>query len=171
MPPKATSFKVYLPFKLGELEFQNDQTQQNAAWALYVELMTRIAIQPLERDYGLLREALHSLETLFSLTRQVLREAGPGVAAKGENSFGAIAMQVLNQGIRPFTVKWHSLLQDYEKKRPENMSAFEHEQKWSRGQEMRDALDEMQLELDTYAVLLAKIAGITHVPVRRGKII
>ena len=45
---KATKLTVLLPFRLGSLEFENDETQQKAAWQLYVELSTRIAVQPLE---------------------------------------------------------------------------------------------------------------------------
>lgn len=73
---RATKLTVGLPFNLGSLELENDEVQQRAAWALYVELSTRIAVQPLEGEEDILREALTSLYNIFNITRQILREAG-----------------------------------------------------------------------------------------------
>src|SRR2546426_12585880 len=98
---KASKLKVGLPFNLGELEFEPNETQQRAAWSLYVELMTRIAVQPLGADEGLLRESLASLYKIFEVTRQILKEAGPEVA-QGPHAFGPVAIAVLNKGLRPF---------------------------------------------------------------------
>ena len=60
-----------MPFGLGSAEWETDSTQQNAAWALYVELVTHIAVQELADDAGLVREAMNSLHTLFGTTRQI----------------------------------------------------------------------------------------------------
>jgi hypothetical protein len=84
---------VKLPFGIGGAEWEADITERKAAWSLYVELITRIAIQDLEKDQGLLRESLSSLHGLFSVTRQILKEAGPDVGAS-PNSVGGIAMIV-----------------------------------------------------------------------------
>jgi hypothetical protein len=68
-----------------------DTTQKKAAWSLYVELVTRIAVQPLEVDQGLVQEAMNSLYSLFGTTREVLKAAGSGVGAS-RDSVGGIAM-------------------------------------------------------------------------------
>lgn len=47
-----------------------DRAQQEASWELYVELITRVSMQPLSDD-GLLREALSSLYSLFTETREL----------------------------------------------------------------------------------------------------
>ncbi len=52
--------------------------------------MTRIAVQPLEVDQGLVREAMNSLYSLFGTTREVLKAAGPDVGAS-RDSVGGIA--------------------------------------------------------------------------------
>src|SRR5438876_4543781 len=65
--------------------------ERRAAWKLYVELNTRIATQPLRPSEGLLREALSSLYAIFGITRDILKEAGPGVA-RGQESLGFYAM-------------------------------------------------------------------------------
>jgi hypothetical protein len=64
-PAKFKKVSVSLPFGIGSAEWEADPTERRAAWSLYVELVTRIAVQPLEIDEGLLREALTSLYSLF----------------------------------------------------------------------------------------------------------
>lgn len=67
MAIKAKELNVNIPW-VGSISFIADEVQQRAAWALYVELQTRVAVQPLS-------------------------EAGPEVA-DGESSFGPIAIRV-----------------------------------------------------------------------------
>ena len=109
-----------LPFGIGGVKWGVDETQTRAAWSLYVELVTRIAVEPLQEDQGLVREALNSLYSLFGTTREILKDAGPNVGAS-INSVGGIAIAVLNLGLRPFLAKWHPLLQVYEAKRPSDI--------------------------------------------------
>jgi hypothetical protein len=159
---KATKLEVNLPFKLGKLVFEPDEVQQKAAWELYVELTTRIAVEPLGKDEGLVREALSSLYRLFDITRDILRRAGP-VVAMGDNSLGPVAIDVLNKGLRPFLAKWHPALQTYEKQRPDDISPREHEDNWDHIREAREELENLRKELSIYADALAKIAGISGI--------
>ena len=155
---KATKLTVGLPFNLGELEFEPDEVQQRAAWELYVELTTRTAVQPLGKDEGLGREALSSLYSVFDATREILRHAGPTVA-QGPNSFGPIAIEVLNKGLRPFLTKWHPLLLAHEQKCPTDVSAHDHELSWDKATEFRQEFAKVQGQMLIYAEVLAQIAG------------
>jgi hypothetical protein len=66
-PAKLKKVSVNLPFGIGGAEWEADETERKAAWSLYVELVTRIPVQSLEADQGLLREALnHSIVCLPS---------------------------------------------------------------------------------------------------------
>jgi transcriptional regulator with XRE-family HTH domain len=124
----------------GELRGENRKdllTLEDAAWSLYIELMTRIATQSLASRQGLLREALNSLYALFTGTRTILHHAGAQLATAGEQPVGLIGISILNNGLRPFMTKWHPLLQQYEKGRQENKSAYEHEQAWEKAEGMR----------------------------------
>ena len=159
MAIKATKLSIGLPFDLGKIEFEPDEVQQRAAWSLYVELTTRAASQTFELEKGSLREVLNSLYSMFELTREILREAGPSVA-KGSQSFGPIAIDVLNVGIRPFTTKWHQRLLTYEQECPEGISQLEHEQSWEYVAEMQKELKALQEQMEIYAKALSKIAGI-----------
>ncbi|MBI3984307.1 hypothetical protein HY346_03335 [Candidatus Microgenomates bacterium] len=156
---KASKLTLGLPFGLGELEFVPDEVQQRAAWELYVELTTRIAVQPLDPDEGFIREALSSLHAIFDETREILRQAGPAVA-QGPNSFGPVAIEVLNKGLRPFLAKWHPLLEMHEQKQPPDISRHDHEKIWGKAAEFRQELSELQEQMMIYAQVLAKISGI-----------
>jgi len=158
-PAKLKKVSVSLPFGIGSAEWEADHTERKAAWSLYVELVTRIAVQPLEADLGLLREALTSLYNLFPVTRQVLKEAGPDVGAS-HDSVGGIAIAVLNNGLRPVLAKWHPLLQTWEAQRPPNVSPKEHERNWSDKAKLRSELEGLRQDLELYAQALATIAGV-----------
>jgi len=155
---KARSLAVNLPFGLGSLQFEANEVEQRAAWSLYVELMTRTAMQPLGVHEGSLREMLDSLYSLFVLTREILRQSGPAVA-HGPDSFGPVAIDILNTGLRPFCSKWHPLLQAYEVKRPPDVPRLEHEQGWEYYHQMRRELEGLQKQMGVYADALASIAG------------
>lgn len=158
-PAKLKKVSVHLPFGIGGAEWEADTTERRAAWSLYVELVTRIAVQPLETNQGLLGEALTSLHSLFGTTRGILKEAGPDVGASRE-SVGGIAIAVLNNGLRPFLAKWHPLLQVWEAQRPTQLNPKEHEQNWSQEPKLRREMESLRQELEQYANALATIAGV-----------
>jgi len=140
-----------------------DRAQQKAAWELHVELATRIAVQSLPSDRGLVREALNSLYTLFGETRRILKEYGPEVAVpQGDDavSFAQIAVTVLNHTIRPYTEKWHPQLMAHEALRSPQTPPSTHELEWEHHDTARAELNELQLRLSAYATLLARAAGI-----------
>ncbi len=158
-PAVLKKVSVSLPFGIGSAEWEADPTQRRAAWSLYVELVTRITVEPLEGEEGLLREALNSLYSLFGTTREILKEAGPDVGAS-HNSVGGIAIAVLNKGLRPFLTQWHPRLQVWEAKRPADVSPAEHEQQWSEAPKLQSSLASLRRDLNQYALALADIAGV-----------
>jgi len=164
--PKLTQIKVNIKVPLiGGIEgtWEPDENEKNAAWEMYVELVTRISVVSLEYDEGLLREALSSLYSLFDTTRKILREYGPSVAQpKNENnlSFGYISVIILNTVIRPVLAKWHPLLLDYEISKPESISSLEHERSWDKHDELRHELEKVRLKLVEYANILSEFAGV-----------
>lgn len=158
-PAVLKKVSVSLPFGIGSAEWEADSTERNAAWSLYVELVTRIAVQSLEVDRGTVREVLDSLYSLFSSTREILREAGPKVGASSD-SVGGIAIAVLNNGLRPFLSKWHPLLQVWEAKRTPDLSPKEHEENWVKEPQLRGELSLLRADLEKYANALVEIVGL-----------
>lgn len=142
-----------------------DRRQMDAAWEMYVELVTRVAVQSLEQNEGLLREALTSLYALFGETRRILKAYGPGVARPlrpAALTFGTIAVDVLNKVLRPLLSHWHPTLQAYEATRSPGTTPLEHESRWTHAAALRTDLARVRTQLGTYAELLASVAAVPH---------
>jgi hypothetical protein len=164
MSLKTIRVELGLP-SIGKIsgEWEPDQKERDAAWELYVELITRVSVVGIAPDEGLLREALISLHSLFSIIREILRKYGPAVAkSKRENgiSFGLLSVAVLNSVLRPVLSKWHPLLADYETSKPAGLSAVDHERKWEKAHELRQVLQETRIRLTEFASILADVAGV-----------
>ncbi len=162
MAAKKVAASIGLPFGIGQIsgEWEPDDTERQAAWEMYVELITRVALVELGPNEGLLREALSSYYSLFDTTRQILRDAGPSLAKERSNggiSFGRLAITILNSGLRPLLAYWHPVLEDYEHARPADVSRIAWEREWFRHDELRAAMDEVRESLRSYAELLAEV--------------
>ncbi|MCY3801778.1 MAG: hypothetical protein OXG46_09375 [Chloroflexi bacterium] len=119
------------------------ENDKDAAWELYIEMLTRIVTQPLPSEAGDQKTALDSVYSLFPTTREILRRRG-----RQTIQFSKIAIPVLNQLVRPFTAKWHR----------ENLTgAFECDEKRNR---FRQELEDLQTELRNYNRMLANIAEV-----------
>ena len=125
------------------VEIRITEIARNAAWELYVEMLTRIVTQPLPSRDGDDKTALDSVYSLFPTTREILRRYGPRAV-----EFGKIAIPVLNQQVRPFTARWHRL---------SLQGAFDDD---ARRREFRAELKDLQARLRDYNHMLADIAGV-----------
>lgn len=163
---KKVSAKIKTPFLDVQGDWEADESEQKASWELYVELVTRIAVQEIKQGAGSLREALSSLHAIFGETRQILRKYGPTVAQPkgvGSLSLGFIAVKVLNTALRPFLTKWHPLLLAYENTRNSAASPIEHETAWEKNPELRNELNQLNVSMKEYTKLLAAAAGISSI--------
>jgi len=136
-----TSLRINPPFL--EMEWAPNDHDKDAAWELYIEMLTRIATQHLEPDHGDEETALTSIFSLFGITREVLKRKGRHCI-----EFTKIAIVVLNQVIRPFTAKWHRL---------SKQDAFQNEDQC---RVFREELSDLQEILRTYTKMLADMAGV-----------
>ncbi len=135
--------KVRLTPSGGMVEIAFKPDDKDAAWELYIELLTRIVTQPLPDEVGDEQTALDSVYSLFAITREILRRRG-----RGTIEFTKVAIPVLNQIVRPFTAKWH---------RESLAGAFDDEGKC---REFRQELASLQDELRNYNRMLSEIAGV-----------
>lgn len=136
-----TSLKINAVFL--EMEWEPSEPDKNAAWDLYIELLTRITTQTLQSDHGDEDTALNSVFSLFATTRQIIKENG-----KDCIEFTKIAVVILNQKIRPFTAKWHKVVVS---------GGFKEKQTCI---EFRKDLLELQQVLCIYTQMLAQMAGV-----------
>ena len=161
--PKSVQVELDLKvFKVAGT-WEPNEVERRAAWELYVELLTRVAVVPLPAGEGLVREALSSLYSLFATTREVLRRAGPQVAEPkpdGQYNLAFLAVAMLNFVLRPVLARWHPALEEWEAKRPEGRSRREHEQAWPQIGALRGELEVTRQQLTYYAALLAAACGV-----------
>lgn len=136
-----SSLKVKTPFL--EMDWKPKDKDKDAAWELYVELLTRITTQPLAAKTGDEKTALDSIYNIFGLTRDTIKRNGRDCI-----EFTKIAVIVLNQIIRPFTAKWHKLVL---------AGAFKDKKKCRL---FRKELSELQAKLRNYTRMLADMAGV-----------
>lgn len=136
-----TGLKISAGFM--QMEWQPKPEEEQAAWELYIELITRVATQPLGKDQGDEAAALTSIFSLFEVTRNLLKEKG-----RKAEVFSKVAVVILNQKIRPFTASWHKRVLDNRLEKPEEKALFLRE------------LEQIQNMLRGYAAMLAKVAGV-----------
>lgn len=152
---RLQSVTVAIPW-VGSASFVPDETEAKAAWSIYVEIVTRVPIQP--GAQGSLREGLNSVYEMFGAMREILRESGPRIA-HGKDSLAPLALGVLNSGLRPFLSEWHTRLLAHESARGPFTDQVEHEQGWGELEGFIKAQQDLKEHLDTYARQLLKIAG------------
>lgn len=155
--------KVSLPFLGIEGQWEVDELQRKSAWEVYVELVTRVTVQELKENEGILREALNSFYSMFQTTREILKKYGPDIATPAhpeDTTMGHIAVGVLNKVLRPVLAKWHPILKDYEDKKPETISTTQHEQNWDKAKELREEIARVRQQLIEYADVLAEVSGV-----------
>jgi len=158
--PKTTEVTFSIPGWVS-VKLEPNDVERQAAWKLYVELATRVGAQPFDPSTGSLRAVLESYYAVFTLTRSILREAGPDVARK-DNSFGPLAIRFLTEVLAPFLLKWNEPLREYEGHRQPETSIIEHEQKWARNVDMCKDVADIRPTIHGYVNALADIAGVSH---------
>lgn len=136
-----TGLRVKTPVM--DLEWHPSDPDKDAAWDLYIELLTRITTQPLSDEAGVEQTALSSIYALFGITRQTLKVHG-----RKSIAFSRIAIIVLNQIVRPFTAKWHL---------KSTSGAFDSPAQCA---EFRKELEALQVQLRNYTGLLAELANV-----------
>lgn len=136
-----TGLKVKAGFL--EMEFKPQDDDRDAAWEMYIELLTRIATQPLPQQSGDEETALKSVYALFDITRDIIKRR-----TRHCLEFTKIAIIVLNQRIRPFTAKWHKRSLAGAFNDPASCLEF------------RLELEALQSELQRYTAMLGNMAGV-----------
>jgi hypothetical protein len=136
-----SSLKIKAPFL--EMAWEPTEPDKNAAWQLYIELLTRITTQSLLENSGDEKTALASVHSLFPTTRGIIKDNGRECI-----EFTKLAVVILNQKVRPFTSKWHNICVNKEFKDA------------SVNREFREELGVLQSHLTIYTKMLADMAGV-----------
>jgi hypothetical protein len=148
-----TEVKVAVP-EFAELTFAVSDENRNVAWKIFIEIMTRIATQPLGAQEGFLREALSSLYSMFLSIRELLKATKPVHPTAGP-TVEMFAFRMLNKELRPFLAKWHPELKRFEQTTPPQP-----ETAWEHNNVCRNELKELQDRLVEYGRAFGKLADL-----------
>jgi hypothetical protein len=166
--------KVHLSIPaFGSLDgnWEPEERERQAAWELYVELITHISVAELEPKEEILGERMTALYLLYDTSREILRKYGPELGrpnARSSVSFATLAMAAMGYVLQPILAKWHPRLASYEATRPPSVPSVEWEAKWEHAQELRWVLQRARRTMIEYADVLALAAKIS--PVHHGAI-
>lgn len=162
MNPNEIKVYLKLPY-YGQIDgiWEPNESEKNAAWEFYYELINRVAAVSFKPEDGLLREALHDV---FVITGDVLGKydlADLSPSHHGEISLAYLAESILNYAIRPFLAKWHPILLGYEKKRSTGVPISDQELKWGQNGSLSRETEEIMAIIVAYVDLLANAAGVS----------
>ena len=171
------SISLNLPFGIGGVTLEVSEAEQNAAWALYVQLATRIISRPLGEGEGSVAAALRSIYDVFDITRRILSDSGREVCAR-DKSFGPIAIWILNEKLAPFLTTWHTKWDAYHASTKLAMmrehgvdsvpDAAVSAENWLEHAEFYRQLKELREQMATYVSQLATIAEVSQAKFRSG---
>jgi hypothetical protein len=134
------SFTICSPFF--ETTISQNEDKKIASWQLYVELITRVATQPLLEDRGDEESALASIYRLFDITRDIIKEHG-----RNAETFSMLSLCLLNMVIRPFTSRWHKIFRK-NSINEDNQKVF------------REELNELQLLINKFSGVLLQMSKV-----------
>lgn len=104
---RTTQVSLSLPFGLGNITYEATDQDRVLAWKMYVQLKTRKAALPFDKDHDVIINVCNSLHDVFSATRDILSEASPH-QGEAQRSVADFVLRVLNDGIRPHLTRWHA---------------------------------------------------------------
>jgi len=109
---KIGPITLNIPFGIGSLEVTPNYQEKLIAHKIWTELVTRKAALPFERDKDVIVEVYNSWYTLFGIVRQLISEV-PVEKLHGPEKDSIehliyIALNVLNDGLRPHLTQWQA---------------------------------------------------------------
>lgn len=153
---------VALPFSLGNITYELTDQSRVIAWKMYVQLKTRKAALPFDKDSDVIIEVYDSLYELFPIVRDLLSQL-PLKEIKRKESVADLLIRVQNFGLRPHLTKWQS---DFRKwwqlamsiKANKDRSPQQIQADYPKYVELVEDLQRMNVELNSYADSLLLIA-------------
>lgn len=153
---RLTDVTISVP-QFSKLHFAVTRDSRQVAWKLFVEVVTRVSVQPLDAQTGRLREALTSLYGLFATTREMLKESQPSPRTGTDPTVEHLAIAMLNTVLRPFLSRWHPALLVWETAHPGG-----DERGWPHDVACRSDLAAVQRQLLAYVTSFGKLAGVPN---------
>ncbi|WFF08055.1 hypothetical protein O7622_05640 [Micromonospora sp. WMMD1076] len=149
--------KVKVP-QFGEASFVLQQDSRMQAYRLYAELSTRVATTPLPQGTGLVSEAMASLHSLFTITREVIATAPPPKRGHSGPTVLDLGLRMLNIELRPFLSYWRPRFVRWEKTQEKEKPV---EDEWPDNEVFRAELAALQPRMREFMYAFARLAELT----------
>jgi hypothetical protein len=160
---RAQSMSINIPFGLGSATFDLTPKDRVAAWKLHVQLVTRKAALPFDREHDVIADVLSSLFDLFQVARELLLEMPPSDSSD-QRGVAGLMVRVLNDGIRPTLTHWQA---DYRRWWEARLAEHENvsrspqqiQREYPQYSQLVDELTRMNMELSKFSDELALAAS------------
>ncbi len=109
---QAGTITINMPFNTGTVEITANYQEKLIAHQIWTELVTRKAALPFEREKDVIVQVYDSWYTLFGVVRELIRdipvEKLHGVDKGSIEHLTDVALNVLNDGLRPHLTEWQA---------------------------------------------------------------
>ena len=144
----------------GPITITCDSHQRRAAWRIFFEMVSRIAIRPMDDDLGDDGAALTSLKNLFDECRKIVCGLEDDFVPK-TNTVETYTLEMLNSQLAPFLSAWHPKWDSWKRSQEKAGESVDSSQ-WGEHSNFRNGLRELQDSLRERARDFAKVAGVMN---------
>jgi hypothetical protein len=138
--------------------FKSDAAQRKAAWQIFFNIVSRIAIRRMEDHEGDDGAALGSLKALFDESRKIVCDLDYE-PMKGRDSVEAFTLEMLNSVLAPFLTKWHPKWDSWKNEQVRINAPLE-SARWPEHGGFRTSLKDLQSMMRTRAKAFAMLAEV-----------
>ena len=135
------------------------------AYKLWVELSTRKIGLEIDLDNDVIKEIYDSWYEFFKLTRELIKDIPVSKIRKDESTkeLVRIAIEVLNEGLRPHLTKWQARFRrwyntEIEREENKNLSPQEIQKKYPEYENLTKEMIEVNHQLIEYRKILRQLA-------------
>lgn len=135
------------------------------AYNLWIELSTRKIGLELDLDNDVIKEIYDSWYDFFKLTRELIKDIPVSKIRKDESTkeLVRIAIEVLNEGLRPHLTKWQARFRrwyntEIEREENKNLSPQEIQKKYPEYEKLTKEMIEVNHQLIEYRKILRQLA-------------
>ena len=148
-----------------KIKIKPNYEDMQIAYKLWIELSTRKIGLPIDFDNDVIIEIYNSWYEFFRITRELVKEIPVSKVRKNKSTrtIVRIAVEVLNEGLRPHLTKWQAKFrkwytEEIEKKENKGLPPQEIQQKFPEYEKLINEMQEVNKKLIEYRKILKELA-------------
>ena len=148
-----------------KIKIKPNYDDMQIAYKLWIELSTRKIRLPIDFKNDVIIEIYNSWYEFFRITRELVKEIPISKVRKNESTqtIVRIAVEVLNEGLRPHLTKWQAKFkkwytEEIEKEENKGLPPQEIQQKYPKYEKLINEMQEINRKLIEYRKILKELA-------------